>query len=215
MAVRQSKAATIATVIVALLAAVAIFVLVYVTAQTKLREDDFQQEVIEEYIPDESLSDEMKDAAANLIKSNYQVIKLFYIKALPHLDEPYGNAPEDGIYTVDIENSDYKSLEEIEALVRATYETKIADSLLNEAVEGEPMYLMRGDDLGINANYSVLGDNYTVDWTSGNVDFNVEPSSAIECSITINVKDKSGNSLEKEASMLKLNGVWYLENIIL
>ncbi len=206
---QKSTAALVATVIVAVIAAVAVFISVYLAAQTKQEEVEFQQEVIEEYVPDTSLSDEMKDAAARLIKENYKVIKLFRLRGLPHLEEPYGNAPEDGLYTVDIENSDYKSLEEINALVEGVYTPETVEKVIGD----DSPFLLRGDELGIKADFKPEDESYNIDWT-GSIDFKVEPDSATECKIFITVSGKDGGKVEKETSMIKLNDVWYLEDVI-
>lgn len=211
---QSSKGALIATVVVALLAAAAIFVLAFVASQTNQEEHDFKQEVVEEYIPDDSLADEMKDAAARLIKDNYKALKLFYIKGLPHLDEPYGNEPEDGIYTVDIENSEYKTIEEMKELLESIYVSEVAEKVFDTCNSGKPLFVMRGEDLGIYADAKLLGDDYEIDWT-GNIEFHVEPDSALECKILITVYNKNNEKVEKEADMIKMNNVWYLEDVIM
>ena len=64
------------------------------------------------YEPDRELADEMKDAVISLISDNYTVLRLYYIRGLSHKDEPYGNAPEDGYFSVDSDK--YTSLSQIE-----------------------------------------------------------------------------------------------------
>ena len=51
-------------------------------------------------------------------------------EGLYHEDEPYGNLPEDGYYTVN--STDYNSLEQIEELVRSVYAEDAAEQTFDK-----------------------------------------------------------------------------------
>ena len=55
---------------------------------------------------------ECEYAAHDLLNSSHEILRLFVTEGLYHEDEPYGNLPEDGYYTVN--STDYNSLEQIE-----------------------------------------------------------------------------------------------------
>ena len=114
---KTSLAPIISTIIVAALAlAVAIFAIVLITgddgqANTSGNNDS---NVSAPYTPTEELVNECTYAAHDLVAANYKVVRLYITEGLSHLDEPYGNIPEDGYYTVD--DSEYTSLEQLEQL---------------------------------------------------------------------------------------------------
>ncbi len=69
--------------------------------------------------PTQELVEECTYAAHDLVANNYRVVRLFITEGLAHEDEPYGNLPEDGLYTV--KDNEYKTLEQIEELVNSVF----------------------------------------------------------------------------------------------
>ena len=74
--------------------------------------------------------------------ASQQHSRLFVTEGLYHEDEPYGNLPEDGYYTVN--STDYNSLEQIEELVRSVYAEDAAEQILkNSDGKGLKVYANR------------------------------------------------------------------------
>lgn len=159
---------------------------------------------------DRELTTEMFDAAGNLILDNYTVLKLYYTKGLKHKDEPYGNAPEDGYYTVD--SDDYTSLDQLEAIVDRTYTAEFAETVKTNPLGYGAVYKTRDNGtLGIIENYTPMP--YTYSWD--NPDFEIRPKSETECDIKITIHDKTDDSEVKlDASMTKTDGGWRLVSVI-
>lgn len=201
----NNNAALIATVIFALIAAAAAFFAVWKFSSAKQEEKEIQQEINNIYQPSEELSEEMKDAATELIKQNYTAVKLYYTKGLPHIDEPYGNLPEGGYYYVDTEKTEYTQLSELAAVLTSTYTEDEARRIFAEGVYGD-----RDGQLAINAEFTPM--EYNISWE--NVDFRVIPKSDTECDIEITLHDNTGAEVVKKGSMSKLNGTWLLNGII-
>lgn len=91
--------------------------------------------------PTQEFADECGNVARELVADNYKVIRLFISEGLPHLDEPYGNRPEDGLYTV--KSDRYSSLEEIETFVKSVYTEKEAQRILTQ-MPSDPAALLDG-----------------------------------------------------------------------
>lgn len=72
--------------------------------------------------------EECEYAAHDLLNDSYEILRLFVTEGLYHEDEPYGNLPEDGYYTVN--STDYTSLEQIEELVHSVYTDDAAEQIL-------------------------------------------------------------------------------------
>ena len=162
--------------------------------------------------PTDELIEECQYAAHDLVKNNYEIVRLFVTEGLPRYDEPYGNLPDDGIYTVN--STDYSSLAEIEALVNSTFVNSEAERILTN-IDGNGMavyknrqiYVDLPEDtaetstaaaetsetasrphyttetvLGINANFKPDTD-YNKDWSSCSIA--VLPLSETECRLTV------------------------------
>ena len=74
---------------------------------------------------------ECEYAAHDLLNSSHEILRLFVTEGLYHEDEPYGNLPEDGYYTVN--SIDYTSLEQIEELVHSVYAEDAAEQILKNS----------------------------------------------------------------------------------
>ena len=86
--------------------------------------------------------EECEYAAHDLLNASHEILRLFITEGLFHEDEPYGNLPEDGYYTVN--STDYTSLEQIEELVRSVYIEDAAQQILkNSNGKGLAVYANR------------------------------------------------------------------------
>ena len=162
------------------------------------------------YDPGSDLSDEMKDAVIRLIKDNHTVLTLYYTEGLPHKDEPYGNEPEDGYFSVDDDR--YTSLAQIEEIVDRTYTKNFASEVKTNPLGYGAIYKTRDNgDLGIIANFTPM--TYDGNWE--NPDFKIVPLSDTECTIELTIHLRSDGS-EKlvTAQMIKEDGEWKLMTVV-
>ncbi len=165
----------------------------------------------EGYSPDEELKEEMRDAVIKLISDNYTVLRLYYVKGMNHKDEPYGNIPEDGYYTVS--NKNYDSIEQIEEIVDRTFTKEFAKTVKSDPLGYGPIYITRSNGtLGIIANFTPMP--YNRSWN--NPDFEIEPESDTECGIKIFIheKDEAETPVTIEGHMTKTAEGWRLNSII-
>ena len=215
---------------IGLVAAIAVFILVYNASGSfaPAAEEDkpAQSQTTEKpqkpqgYEVSEELSEEMKDEATTLLSNNYSILKLYYTKGMNHKDEPYGNAPEDGYYTVD--SNKYSSLADVEALVDRTFIEPEAIKIKNNTLDRVPgyskktgpIYKERYDgSLGINAKFTPIP--YTRSWEDPRPTFSIEPVSETECKIIITIRETSDNSdVELEAHMVKTDDGWKLTELV-
>ncbi|MBO6301283.1 MAG: hypothetical protein J6N15_02470 [Ruminiclostridium sp.] len=162
------------------------------------------------YEADRDLANEMFDAAADLIYKNYTVLRLYYTKGLDHKDEPYGNAPEDGYYTVDSDT--YTSLEQIEEIVDSTYVKSCATEIKTNPLGYGAIYKTRENGtLGIIENYTPMP--YDMSWE--NPQLEIDPQSDTECIINITIHNKTdGAEVPLTATMVKKSAGWRLQTVI-
>lgn len=162
------------------------------------------------YIPDDSLSMEMKDSAIELLSSNYEVLKLYFISGLDHKDEPYGNAPEDGYYTV--KDSEYTSLAQLEELVDSTFSAEQAQAIKENSLGYGPVYKERdGGELGVIENFTPMP--YEISWD--NPQFVIDPVSDDECIINVTLHNRSdGAEVLLRGEMIKTEDGWRLKTIL-
>lgn len=111
--------------------------------------------------------EECEYAAHDLLNSSHEILRLFVTEGLFHEDEPYGNLPEDGYYTVN--STDYTSLEQIEELVRSVYAEDAAQQILKNsdgnglAVYAEREQLVRVEETASTAESSATGEIQTAE----------------------------------------------------
>lgn len=162
------------------------------------------------YIADSDIAEEMKDAAQVLVANNYEVLSLYYIHGMNHKDEPYGNAPEDGYYTVD--DSEYTSLEQLEQLVDSTYLPQQAETVKTNPLSYGAIYKTRNNgELGIIANFTPM--EYDVSWE--NPQFSIDPVSDEDCIINITVHNRTtGEDVALAGEMTKTEDGWRLKTIL-
>lgn len=216
--------ALIATVIVAVAAVAAIVVLIIVMNGGNSRTLPNGSQV-ENFSPTQEQIDECLNSAHDLVASNYTIIKLYITEGLPHLDEPYGNKPEDGIYTVDSDK--YKTPEDMQNLLKSIYTEQAANEIWARGVY-KTRYMKDGlavssdtagaeQVLGISEDFKPRED-YPVNWSSTPLE--VIPTSEDKCKIVIYVNGASpndsdvseGNVLTTE--MVRENGAWRLTELI-
>ncbi len=164
----------------------------------------------EGFEPEEEIKEEMRDAVIELIPDNYTVLSLYYIRGLSHKDEPYGNVPEDGYYTVDSDT--YTSLEQLEEIVDRTYTPEFAQNIKNDPLGYGAIYKTRNDgSLGIIAGFTPMP--YDRSWK--NPDYDIFPVSDTECDIKVYIHEKSDESLATiDGHMTKTSSGWRLTSIL-
>ena len=200
----KSKAPLIATIVVAVLALAAVIALIIVLSLPK---GDEQPSGNSGFTVTKEFEQECQYAAHDLISQSFEVMRLFVFDGLSYNGEPYGNEPEDGLFTVATEyNSKYTTLEDIENLVRSTYTGGAVETVLHnvdghahtiyqnrtvlvEAVyedepaqgESRPMYVEK-EVLGISAEF-VPNPSKKELWA--NCSIKIVPTSETTCELTV------------------------------
>ena len=131
---KKNTAATIATIIVAVAAIATTLFLLYQTSQQQIQDSSYT------FVPSAEVEEEMNMNAVTLIKNNCEVFRIYLQYGLSHQEEPYGNLPEDGYYTV--VSDTYKTMADIEKLVNETFIEKEAKRILTN---------INGDDIAVYA----------------------------------------------------------------
>lgn len=226
---KSSPGALIATVAVVLAAIAALAVLI-VRSNTPNEEQQLPDGTVVDFKPSEELVDECAENAQRLLADNYTILRLFVTEGLPHVDEPYGNRPDDGMYTTN--SADYTTYEEIEEFVKSCFveaeATRILTQMPADPASGsgaliavyQPRfsYLTKKTGIGINENFKPY-TSYSKPW--GSLIINIVPSSETECYVTVylgagedaDLSDvESGNVLTTQ--MKKENGEWRLAQLI-
>lgn len=226
---KSNNGPLIATIIVALAAIAAIVVLVLVMNGSGSEEQSTLPDGTEiSFQATQELIDECRDNAHDLVANNYEVIKLYITQGLPHFDEPYGNEPEDGVYTV---NSDkYKTMDDIESLLKSIYVDDTVKTIIDMGVyrsrlmkDGVP-YMGTDSNaagvekvLGINSEFTA-NNGYDKDWTSCFVE--VYPISETEChlAVYVNGANPESESVDPnsiiESTMIKTDDKWKLTEML-
>ena len=211
---KKNTAATIATIIVAVLAIATTLFLLYQTSQQQIQENQYN------YVPSDEVNEEMNMNAVTLIKNNCEVFRIYLQYGLPHQAEPYNNVPEDGYYTVKSEN--YKTFSDIETLVNSTFVEKEAKRILTN-INGNKGIGLDAKMVDENGRFKAIAYDYT--WSEAK--FTLHPKSNTECDITVELNpaeetssadtssgSESGNTKKITANMLKVNGQWRLQKLV-
>ncbi|MBQ4166343.1 MAG: hypothetical protein IJD85_08480 [Oscillospiraceae bacterium] len=205
----KSMAPMISTIIVAVLAIGVVIAALILISGDKGGESSVPDSSVSEqrFQPTQELLDECTYAAHDLVANNYQIVRLFVTEGLPYEPEPYGNAPEDGLYTVS--SKDYTTLEEIESLVKDTFVADEAQRILTD-IDGNKLAVYQTREklvkveqpadstaeaeedasiqytteyvLGISAKFTPAKD-YKKDWSSCRIA--LVPKSETECKLTV------------------------------
>ncbi|MBE6880108.1 MAG: hypothetical protein E7490_04640 [Ruminococcaceae bacterium] len=226
---KKNTVATIATIIVALLALSATFFLLYKMSQEQAQENDYV------YVPSEEINNEMNDNAVTLIKNNCEIFRVFLQYGLAHEAEPYNNKPEDKLYTV--KSDKYSTMADLEKLVKSTFVEKEAERILTNVNGNGPVFSEETNYDGekgiglamdmVDKNGRFKGITYEYSWTNPKVILN--PVSNTECELKIelekeNTATESGaestvegtdtaDTLKLSATMIKANGKWLLQKL--
>lgn len=232
----------VATIIVAIIA-----IVLAIVAIMTLRRDEPEPNsseptpVVSNFVPSDALIEECTYAAHDLVRDNFSVIRLYITEGLAHYDEPYGNLPEDGIYTVN--STEYSSLEQIEEMLKSIYVKSEAERVLTnidgngkavyvnrevlvdavytgeaESGESRPLYTTE-TVLGISAGF-IPDTSYDKDWSTCNIA--VLPTSETECELTIYLGgltpdseiDETNKDSVLETAMRKIDGEWRLAQFV-
>lgn len=228
---KQNTAPLVATIVVAVLALAAVVALIFILGSKPVESAPSSSNEV--FRPTAEFEQECEYQAHDLVKDSYEIIRLFVTQGLPHLDEPYGNAPEDGIYTVNTEKSrGYASYEDIENKVKAVYTDEAAEKIMKldvykkrtilvdnpSADESAPHY-KEAVVLGINANFKADTTREKL-WES--CALAVLPTSETECDITIYL-DGAGDSSDISSvsedkilrtKMVKTDAGWRLTEFV-
>lgn len=214
---RKNTVATVATIIVALLALGAAFFLLYKMSEDQARENDYV------YVPSAQINAEMNDNAIRLVKNNCEIFRVFLQYGLSYEPEPYNNLPEDGFYSV--KSDKYASMADLEKLVKTTFVEKEANRILENANGNGAVFseeTREDGSTGIGLSMNMVDNNghfkgiaYDYSWTNPKV--LLRPVSNTECDIEIELerenKDNDGNPAKLTATMIKANGNWYLQKL--
>ncbi len=205
---KKSKAPLIITIVIAVLAVSALVILLFVLKKPAEGNNSSENSGNISFQPTQELNLECTYAAHDLVAQSYEVMRLFVFDGLAYETEPYGNEPEDGLYTVTVDaTSKYTKLEEIEELVKSVYTDEAAEKVLHdidgnglsvyqkrkvlveaeyddseqESDESRPMYVEE-EVLGISASFKPDNSKKSL-WASSSV--RVEPTSETTCDLTV------------------------------
>lgn len=205
---KKSKAPLVITIVIAVLAVAALVVLFFILNNKTDENNSSDSSADVSFQPTQELNLECTYAAHDLIAQSYEVMRLFVFDGLSYDIEPYGNEPEDGLYTVTVDaTSKYTKLEEIEELVKSVYTDEAAEKVLHnidgnglavyqkrkvlveaeyddseqESPESRPTYVEK-EVLGISADFKPDNSKKSL-WASSSV--RVEPTSETTCDLTI------------------------------
>lgn len=193
--------------------------------------------------PTQELVDECTYAAHDLVADNYRILRLFVTEGLQYEDEPYGNLPEDGLYTVS--SSEYKTLDQIEELVNsvfveeeavrvldnidgkglAVYQNReklvkvesAADGTVEASEEASGIRYEKEYVLGISADF-VPDTDYAKDWSSCRIA--IIPRSETLCDLIVYLDGLDENTAAANSesvlgmTMVKVEQDWRLEKFV-
>lgn len=231
----------ISTVIVTLLALAAVIILLVTTNKKPAAQTGSQVSSEQPFMASEELIEECGYAAHDLFLDSYKVLRLYVTEGLAHNDEPYGNRPEDGIYTVN--SSEYTSLEQITGLVKSVFVEAEAERIITnidgkglavyqnreileraeEPAEGTaeapaaPVYVTK-TVLGISEDFAPV--EYKHDWST--IRIAVKPTSETECELTVyldgvdaaSLTDENKDSVLETKMIKNENGDWRLTQLV-
>ncbi len=245
---KTSLAPLISTIVVAVLAIVVVIAaILLITGDDGTSAADGNApdaSISESFKPTQELVDECTYAAHDLVADNYRIVRLFVTEGLSYESEPYGNLPEDGLYTVS--SNDYKTLEQIEELVRSVFVEEEAVRVLDNidgkglAVYQNREKLVKVEDtedttaeateesasvqykteyvLGISADF-VPDTDYTKDWSSCRIA--IIPRSETLCDLTVyldGLDETTATDTDADSvlkmTMVKVEQDWRLEAFV-
>ncbi len=244
---KTSLAPLISTIVVAVLA-----IVVVIAAILLITGDDGavssegstpDTSVAAPFKPTQELVDECTYAAHDLVADNYRIVRLFITEGLPYEPEPYGNLPEDGLYTVS--SNDYKTLEQINELVHSVFieeeavrvmdnidgkglavyqereklvKVELPDTTAEATEESAGVQYEKEFVLGISADFTPDA-NYSKDWSSCRIA--IIPRSETMCDLTVyldgldeNTATEADSESVLKMAMVKVEQDWRLEKFV-
>ena len=220
---KKTLISTILTVVVALIAVGAVITLVI------SRSDD---DTTDRYNPTATEQEELKLASTELLKNNYNLIRMFYeeglkVSQMTEVDEDSlvqnsAGANEmqnykvetDNIYTVD--DPTFKTYSQIEELVYATLDTDAAKKLLENGQGSGPIYCDKNGALAINLNnFQPL--SYDKNWANISIEYKNITSNSADVFVTLSYtdsSDKAGQTVTLSGNLVKTENGWRLEKLI-
>ena len=187
---KKNTAATIITIVIAVLALATTLFLLY-----RMSQEQTQEMPPAAFVPSDEVNVEMNENAVKLVKNNCEVFRVFLQYGLPHETEPYNNKPDDGLYTV--KSDTYKSVADLEKLLKETFVEKEAQRILDGIGDNGKIFADQKDGtLGIaesciDSTGKFKGLDYAYSWTNANV--TLLPVSNTECKITIELAPDNGS----------------------
>lgn len=245
---KTSLAPLISTIVVAVLAIIVVIAAILIitgdNGTTSTGDSAPDTSVAEPFKPTQELVDECTYAAHDLVADNYRIVRLFITEGLPYEPEPYGNLPEDGLYTVS--SNDYKTLQQIEDLVHSVFVEEEAVRVLDN-IDGKGLAVYQDRErlvkiekpadgtseateesagvqyeteyvLGISADF-VADDSYSKDWSSCRIA--LIPRSDTLCDLTVyldgldeNTATDANSDSVLKMTMVKVEQDWRLEKFV-
>ena len=205
----QNNAPLIATIVIAALAAAAaIGAVIMLNLPSGNGGGESVPHTVNSNVDTSYLTQEYRDeaglAAHDLLDDSHEILRLFVTEGLHHNDEPYGNLPEDGYYTVN--NTDY-DLQKIQDLVHSVYVNDVAEKILTD-VDGNGLTVYANRKIQQKVETTAVSEDSTAEADSTvkyetvevlgiSSDFLADPSKSwVSCSIKIDYVEEGRCTLE-------------------
>lgn len=153
---KKSAAPLIVTIVVAVLAVAVVAVLIFVLKKPEPADNSSSESG---FVVTQEFEQECQKAAGSLVTSSFDVMRLYVFEGLSYMGEPYGNEPEDGLYSVYTEdNAKYTTLEDIEKLVKSVYTESAADKIMHN-IDGNGLEVFKNRKVLEKAEYDSEPDS--------------------------------------------------------
>lgn len=208
---KVSTSSLIITIVAALLAIAALIFLMITMSKAEEKESENAKNTVTEAATMDPVLQSAELALTDLINNNLKAYSYFTV-GMSIEEEPYGNKPEDGLYTCN--ESSYKTFEDFSKFIRSIYTDQTAAKLLSNPFGNGPIYADRKGRLGISADFMDGNptDKSLLVWDNGKYTFTLV--SETECKIDITLKDKDGKDAKIETKMILEDGTWKLSEML-
>lgn len=208
---KQNTSLIIITAAAALLAAAAVIFLIWTVSSDDGGEEG-EPEITttrSDFTPTSELLSEAQQAAYDLLNENYKIYN-YLTKGMDVKEEPYGNEPEDGLYTC--VNDELKTYDDFCEYIKSVYTEETAAKLISDPFGKGAVYGEEEDGgLGLSADFAPSAEE-RLSWE--NVQYVCTPSSDTECLVEVNLKDRDGNDVKETVNMIKEADGWRLDEMI-
>lgn len=210
---KVSTSSLIITVVAALLAIAALIFLMITMSKAEEKENENAANTVTEAESMNPVLQSAEVALSDLINKNLRAYS-YFTEGTATEGEPYGNRPEDGLYTCD--DPSFKTFDEFSEFIRGIYTEQTAAKLLTDPFGNGPIYADRKGKLGISADFMDGNptDKSLLVWENGNNAFTLTLISDTECKVQITLKDKDGKEAKIETKMILENDVWKLSEML-